>query len=308
MKYFVFGDIHGHLDPLLRLLKQIDVDPQNVPDNVHLVFVGDLIDRGPQSREVVTLVKELVESGKASCVMANHEFNFVNFNTRTSPTSDQYRRPRNDKNLTEIAETWASYRIDGRFQKSLIKEHVDWFKSLPIALEFEGFNVIHACWHEPSLNMLEKRDNGYFLSDSQWESAWVENSPLGQAIETLCKGAERTLPNGITFSDPNGVERNKARVCWWNREPSSWVEYMRAPGVDMAQFERLDVPSNQEFTIEKPTLFGHYWMTGVPSVLSSLTACLDFSIAANPMGYLACYEFRSGDTELSNDRLHFVQG
>ena len=199
MKYFLFGDVHGHLEPLLRLLRQLGIDPQNVPEDVHLIFVGDLIDRGPQSREVVSLVKSLVDSGKASCVMANHEFNFVNFNTLTALNSDQYRRPRNDKNLTEIAETWSSYRIDGRFQKTLLKEHVSWFKTLPIALEFEEFNVIHACWHEPSLAILEKRGNGYFLSESQWKMHGMKTPSLGKRLRHCVKALRERYPMALPF-------------------------------------------------------------------------------------------------------------
>ena len=48
-RYFAIGDIHGCLDKLRKLLGLIDVDWEN--DTV--VFMGDYIDRGPDSKRVV---------------------------------------------------------------------------------------------------------------------------------------------------------------------------------------------------------------------------------------------------------------
>jgi hypothetical protein len=44
---YVIGDVHGYLAPLDRLLAKIAPRPED-----EVVFVGDYIDRGPQSREV----------------------------------------------------------------------------------------------------------------------------------------------------------------------------------------------------------------------------------------------------------------
>jgi serine/threonine protein phosphatase 1 len=60
--HYVIGDVHGHYATLCALIKQL-------PEDATLLFVGDLIDRGMQSREVVAFVRE----GKYACVMGNHE-------------------------------------------------------------------------------------------------------------------------------------------------------------------------------------------------------------------------------------------
>lgn len=62
------GDVHGWLDRLDRLLEQIDGA---------IVFVGDLIDRGPDSRGVIARVRELQAAGRARCVLGNHEYALV---------------------------------------------------------------------------------------------------------------------------------------------------------------------------------------------------------------------------------------
>ena len=66
-RYFVIGDIHGHFDELVELLKSWDEAAEQ------LVFLGDYIDRGPDSSKVVALVKELVETKGAIALKGNHE-------------------------------------------------------------------------------------------------------------------------------------------------------------------------------------------------------------------------------------------
>ena len=61
-KHYVIGDVHGHYETLLALLAKLPKDA--VP-----VFVGDLIDRGPQSAKVVALIRQ----EGYPCVMGNHE-------------------------------------------------------------------------------------------------------------------------------------------------------------------------------------------------------------------------------------------
>lgn len=62
LMHYVIGDVHGHYKTLCALV-------QKLPENATLIFVGDLIDRGLHSREVVAFVRE----GRHPCVMGNHE-------------------------------------------------------------------------------------------------------------------------------------------------------------------------------------------------------------------------------------------
>jgi hypothetical protein len=62
------GDVHGWHDRLVELLADL-TGP--------LLFLGDLIDRGPESAAVVATVKELVDAGRARCLLGNHEFALV---------------------------------------------------------------------------------------------------------------------------------------------------------------------------------------------------------------------------------------
>ncbi len=72
----VVGDVHGEIEPLRALMRHLGYDEQGRhPHYRHLVFVGDLTDRGPDSPSVVHLVQQLIESGRAQCVLGNHDLN-----------------------------------------------------------------------------------------------------------------------------------------------------------------------------------------------------------------------------------------
>lgn len=65
---YAIGDIHGEYDLLQELLTKIKDHGEGL-----LVFLGDYIDRGPKSAQVVGLVRNLVQSGKAVALKGNHE-------------------------------------------------------------------------------------------------------------------------------------------------------------------------------------------------------------------------------------------
>ncbi|MBB6049268.1 polynucleotide kinase-phosphatase [Armatimonas rosea] len=68
------GDVHGCYDELQALLGKLGYDEAGGhPENRRLVFVGDLVDRGPKSVEVASFVMEAVAAGRALCVPGNHD-------------------------------------------------------------------------------------------------------------------------------------------------------------------------------------------------------------------------------------------
>ena len=72
---YAIGDIHGRLDLLDELLDRIEVDDRSrAPANVTIIFLGDLIDRGPQSAQVVERLRRYRPSfAKTLFLMGNHE-------------------------------------------------------------------------------------------------------------------------------------------------------------------------------------------------------------------------------------------
>ena len=70
---YAIGDIHGRLDLLTTLLAQIE--QHRAGRDRTIVFLGDYIDRGPESAGVIATVRRLQarEPGCIVCLKGNHE-------------------------------------------------------------------------------------------------------------------------------------------------------------------------------------------------------------------------------------------
>ena len=72
----IIGDVHGCYEELIELLRKLRYIIEKTADdgtNRTVIFLGDLIDRGPASPAVLKLVMSMVRSGTALCVPGNHD-------------------------------------------------------------------------------------------------------------------------------------------------------------------------------------------------------------------------------------------
>jgi protein phosphatase len=75
----IIGDVHGCADELRALLALLAYSPDEAgvwrhPEGRRMIFLGDLVDRGPLVVDVLRLVMGMVEAGAALCVQGNHDF------------------------------------------------------------------------------------------------------------------------------------------------------------------------------------------------------------------------------------------
>jgi len=120
------GDVHGHYDPLVTLLNEI---APGKDDNVY--FLGDLIDRGPKSAEVV----ELVIKNKYHCLRGNHEDMLLDVVGNGQEMS------------MEGFQAWlysGGYATITSYGNSIPQSHVDWMRSLPYYLDLDDIWLVHA--------------------------------------------------------------------------------------------------------------------------------------------------------------------
>src|SRR5690606_34008020 len=79
----IIGDVHNCADELYELLEILGHDPHDVrsssPNGRTLVFVGDLVDRGPDAPAVLRLALDLVESQRAIWIKGNHDDKFIRY-------------------------------------------------------------------------------------------------------------------------------------------------------------------------------------------------------------------------------------
>ncbi|MBN1686859.1 MAG: metallophosphoesterase [Spirochaetales bacterium] len=217
MTFDFIGDIHGHAEKLKTLLGKLGyVRKGGVfkhPDcERNAVFLGDFIDRGPEIRETLEIVRAMVESKRALAIMGNHEYNAICFHTERPAEPGIWMRRRTDKNLYQYIETLYQFRE----YRGELAEYLRWFRTLPLWLDLGDVRAVHAAWHVPSMEKLAGYpDGGRFISDKLLQAAGITGSDEHTALENLLKGIEIDLPDGATLTDKDGNVRSQMRVRWW---------------------------------------------------------------------------------------------
>src|SRR5436190_11817384 len=106
--YDLIGDIHGHADELVQLLESLGYwkaqGAYGHPER-KVIFLGDFIDRGPKIRQVLEIVRPMIEEDKALTVMGNHELNALAYHTEDPESPGEYLRPHSDKNVHQHHKT-----------------------------------------------------------------------------------------------------------------------------------------------------------------------------------------------------------
>lgn len=73
------GDIHGRKDCLVHLLEKLDTSKKSRSSNWHFIFLGDYIDRGPDSRGVIDILIEFNKTHSVTYLLGNHERSMLSF-------------------------------------------------------------------------------------------------------------------------------------------------------------------------------------------------------------------------------------
>jgi hypothetical protein len=296
--YDIVGDIHGHADPLYRLLDilgYVKIHGVFRHPSRHMIFVGDFIDRGPEQRKALSLARSMCEAGSARAVLGNHEFNAIGWAAQNE--DGEFLRNHSEKNAHQHAEFLQQLGADSPDHEDAIR----WFRSLPVWLDLAGLRVVHACWHEPSRDALVPfLDEHNRFTEAGLREAYRHGSPAHTAADILLKGPEQRLPAGIHFFDKDGHKREEVRLRWWDQGATTFRK--SALGLEGREDELPDssLPRDFRYLESKPVFFGHYWLNGSPSITAPNAACLDFSVAKS--GYLTAYRW-SGENKLTQNSL-----
>ena len=297
--YDVIGDIHGHaakLEALLSNLGYVHTDEVWVPPlGRQAIFLGDLIDRGPEQLKVINIVRRMVDAGYARCIMGNHEFNAIGYVTELPGSAGKFLRTRSPSKVAQHAEFLRQVGEGSALHRDL----VEWFRTLPPMLDLGGIRVVHAWWHQPYADLVARDFGGSRMSDEFLYAAFDKESQAYAAMEGLTKGLEIRLPKGHWFVDPSGVQRKMVRTKWWSEGARCYRDVAIVPHGQEHMVPAHPLPD--EFstadTTGAPIFVGHYWFKGLPVVQSSKVACLDWSAAGD--GPVVAYRW-DGEAELSN--------
>ncbi len=140
---YIIGDVHGQLRPLIRILQHADLLDKNQGwsgGQAILWFIGDIVDRGPDSIPVMNLVMRLqaeaaAVGGQVACLLGNHELLFLaayKFGRRSTGLSSNFitKWLQNGGNRADLAR--------------LTKEHLLWLAELPPMALVADTLLIHA--------------------------------------------------------------------------------------------------------------------------------------------------------------------
>lgn len=299
----LIGDIHGHAVELEELLRRMGY-AHRAGAWRHAartaVFVGDFLDRGPEIRATLRLVRDMLEAGSALAVLGNHEWNAFAFHQPDPDQPGEYLRRHFEKNVHQVAATLA------QVPAPELASHLAFLRTLPIRLELPGIGgmgglrVVHACWDEVAFGVIDEAlarhdgiSEGFLVEGSNPESL------LFAALEIVLKGKEMALPPGDSLVDKDGQRRVLARVRWYAPTSGQTVASYALPffpHLSPAPLPAKVVAEARPYPASAPPVFfGHYWLNDLaPAALAANVFCLDYSVAAG--GFLCGYRLPSDAT------------
>jgi len=169
---FAIGDIHGCLDKLKDLLQKIDPGLDDT-----LIFLGDYIDRGYASSDVVDFLIDFADQAHCVFLRGNHEEMFIDFLEFGSNRNMYFANGGIATILSYLKE--AEFVSHFQVAKALPMRHRDFYANLQWYYEDEGYIYVHAGVRP--LIPLEKQVNEDLL--------WIRNefifSPTGLAKKVI---------------------------------------------------------------------------------------------------------------------------
>lgn len=167
-RIYAVGDIHGRADLLDQLLEKIVRDCLAVPVTRSLVFVGDYVDRGPDSRGVIERLLQPTEGFETHFLRGNHDQAMLDF--LDNPMSYRvWRRfgaaatlssygvePPPDNDEAEIS------RAHDELLDNLPQAHIDFLRNLASYVQIDDYHFVHA-GVRPGVSLEEQS-----LEDMMW--------------------------------------------------------------------------------------------------------------------------------------------
>lgn len=196
---YAIGDVHGCLDLLDRLLERIEAEIAKAPKRkTSIVFLGDLIDRGPASAQVIERVRTFSVPGVSThCIMGNHEEVMLRVMAGDAPLL---------RNWLKFggAETLRSYGLDPKavaglppsrmaaeLAAAIPAQHVEFLGGFADSISFGDYLFVHA-GIRPGIELSQQ---------SQSDLRWIREPFLGDSSDHgLVVVHGHTISNTVEFA------------------------------------------------------------------------------------------------------------
>lgn len=245
MTTFVIGDLQGCRPKLTELLERI----QTVCPNPKLIFVGDLVNRGPNSLATLREVRALGDT--ANVVLGNHDLHLL-------AVANKIRKPHPSDTLDDI--------LNAPDRDELL----DWLRHLPLALYEDGHLMVHA-GVPPQWSAQQTLALAHEVETVLRGPDWVEflkqmygNEPARWDDALTGTDRLRCIVNALT----------RIRFC----TADGTMDLTASKGVETALPDHMpwfDVPGRK--TDDVTVVFGHWSTLGLmlrPNLISLDTGCL----------------------------------
>lgn len=150
-RIYAIGDVHGRADLLTSLIGMIDDHERALPPaTTHLVLLGDLIDRGGQSAEVLEMVQALQRSRQhVSVLLGNHEQVLLDVLGGSSAALHAWLDFGGEETLASLGVALPASYFDPRetiaaLTEALPSGTLDWLLGLPLSLRSGDYFFCHA--------------------------------------------------------------------------------------------------------------------------------------------------------------------
>jgi bis(5'-nucleosyl)-tetraphosphatase (symmetrical) len=208
-KIYAVGDVQGCAPSLKALVKKL-------PKKSNLIFLGDLVNRGPDSLGALRQLKSLQESGRAECILGNHDLHLLAIDAGL----------RNTKGLDTV---------DAILKAPDRKELINWMRNRPMALSNGKVLTVHAgvlpqwdlqqtieCAQEVEKALRSKSykeflANMYGNTPNKWSSSLKGYERLRLITNALTRMRFCTPSGQMDFESKEGLENGpKGYIPWFN--------------------------------------------------------------------------------------------
>ena len=208
-KIYAVGDVQGCAPSLKALVKKL-------PKKSNLIFLGDLVNRGPDSLSALRQLKSLQESGRAECILGNHDLHLLAIDAGL----------RNTKGLDTV---------DAILKAPDRKELINWIRKRPMALTNGKVLTVHAGvlpqWDlqqtiecaqevEKALRSKSYKDflaNMYGNTPNKWSNSLKGYERLRLITNALTRMRFCTPSGQMEFESKEGLENGpKGYIPWFN--------------------------------------------------------------------------------------------
>jgi hypothetical protein len=303
--YDIIGDIHGYATLLKQLLTKLGYKRVNGiwrhPDR-KVIFVGDFINRGPEIRETLFLVRAMVEANSALAILGNHEYSSILYHIKDDNGTFMTRHIAGNRN--QIQKTLTVFKdLNDEWM-----DHLKWMRTLPFFLDLGDIRIGHAYWNDSEIAKLKE-----YLPKGNLKKKFLrelhENRPdMAVIVYKLLKGLEFKCPKDLIIKCNKGLSRKVFTLNWWTNPMDKTFRQLYFGNKFILpdyHFPPELAPVYEPYPPDLPIVFfGHYCLPDGAAILQQNICCIDSCV--DTTGKLSAYRW-SGEKQLNPENIVVVE-